>query len=228
MTIEVVNLTKTFGPPSVDVLKGINLTIENGELISIVGRSGSGKSTLLYVISTLDSATTGDIFYDQQNITTFNEKKIHLLRNKEIGFVFQFHYLLPELTVLENVLLPSYKNNLQKEKRDYALSLINEVGLSGKEQRRPGQISGGEQQRVAIARALLMEPNYLFADEPTGNLDTQNGDKIMALFHTINQKKNTTIVYVTHDLDYANQSKRKIELVDGILRHESTDEFIKY
>lgn len=219
MTIEVVNLYKSFGTPSVEVLKGINLTIQDGELISIIGRSGSGKSTLLYVISTLDNASKGEIYYDHQNITTFDKEKIHLLRNREIGFVFQFHYLLPELSVLENVLLPSYKLKLQKEKKDYALSLINEVGLSGKEDRRPGQISGGEQQRVAIARALLMEPKYLFADEPTGNLDTTSGDKIMALFHTINQTMNTSIVYVTHDLVYANQSNRKIELVDGQIIH---------
>lgn len=217
MGIEVLNLHKNFGTPPVHVLKGINLTINDGDLISIVGRSGSGKSTLLYIISTLDNASSGSIIYDRQAITELDDNAIHLLRNKAIGFVFQFHYLLPELTVLENVLLPAYKLKIQKEKRDYALSLIEEVGLRGKEDRRPGQISGGEQQRVAIARSLLMEPKYLFADEPTGNLDTGNGDMIMSLFHKINQTKKTTIVYVTHDLDYANQALRKIELVDGLL-----------
>lgn len=217
MGIKVVNLHKSFGEPPVDVLKGINLTINDADLVSVIGRSGSGKSTLLYVVSTLDRASSGDVFYDDKNITTFNAEQIHRLRNTQIGFVFQFHYLLPELTVLENVLLPAYKSQLQKEKKEYALSLINEVGLAGKEARMPGQISGGEQQRVAIARSLLMEPKYLFADEPTGNLDTVNGDKIMALFHRINETKKTTIVYVTHDLDYANQAKRKIELVDGLL-----------
>ncbi len=217
MGIKVVNLHKSFGEPPVQVLKGIDLTINDGDLVSIVGRSGSGKSTLLYVISTLDRATSGEVYYDNQNITTLNSEQIHQLRNSQIGFVFQFHYLLPELTVLENVLLPAYKKKLQKEKREYALSLINEVGLSGKEGRMPGQISGGEQQRVAIARSLLMDPRYLFADEPTGNLDTVNGDNIMALFHRINESKKTTIVYVTHDLDYANQARRKIELVDGLL-----------
>lgn len=217
MGIKVVNLYKSFGEPPVQVLKGIDLTINDGDLVSIVGRSGSGKSTLLYVISTLDRATSGEVYYDNQNITTLNSEQIHQLRNSQIGFVFQFHYLLPELTVLENVLLPAYKKKLQKEKREYALSLINEVGLSGKEGRMPGQISGGEQQRVAIARSLLMDPRYLFADEPTGNLDTVNGDNIMALFHRINESKKTTIVYVTHDLDYANQARRKIELVDGLL-----------
>ena len=124
---------------------------------------------------------------------------------------------MPELTVLENILLPAYKLKIQKEKKDYALSLIAEVGLDGKADRLPGQISGGEQQRVAIARALLMGPKYLFADEPTGNLDTLNGDKIMALFHKINTEKKTTIIYVTHDLDYAREAKRLIELVDGVI-----------
>jgi len=217
MGIKVVGLHKSFGEPPVHVLKGIDLTINDGDLVSIIGRSGSGKSTLLYVISTLDRATSGEVYYDNQDITKLNSDQIHHLRNTQIGFVFQFHYLLPELTVLENVLLPAYKMKIQKEKRDYALSLINEVGLSGKEERMPGQISGGEQQRVAIARSLLMDPKFLFADEPTGNLDTVNGDKIMALFHRINETKKTTIVYVTHDLDYANQAPRKIELVDGIL-----------
>ncbi len=217
MGIKIVGLHKSFGEPPVHVLKGIDLTINDGDLVSIVGRSGSGKSTLLYVISTLDRATSGEVYYDNQDITKLNSDQIHQLRNSQIGFVFQFHYLLPELTVLENVLLPAYKMKLQKEKRDYALSLIYEVGLSGKEDRMPGQISGGEQQRVAIARSLLMDPKYLFADEPTGNLDTANGDNIMALFHRINESKKTTIVYVTHDLDYANQAKRKIELIDGLL-----------
>lgn len=218
MTIEINNLSKSFGVPAQSVLKNINLIIESGELVSIVGRSGSGKSTLLYIISTLDRASGGSVKYDGSDITTFNQEQLHLFRNQKIGFVFQFHYLLPELTVLENILLPAYKLKIQKEKKDYAMSLISEVGLDGKADRLPGQISGGEQQRVAIARALLMGPNYLFADEPTGNLDTSNGDKIMALFHKINAEKKTTIIYVTHDLDYAREAKRIIELVDGTIK----------
>jgi putative ABC transport system ATP-binding protein/lipoprotein-releasing system ATP-binding protein len=219
MGIEVKNLYKSFGLPPTEVIKGINLTINDGDFASIVGRSGSGKSTLLYLISTLDQATSGEILYDGINITTFSEDKIHDLRNIEIGFVFQFHYLLPELTVLENVLLPAYKSGLQRSKKQNALDLINEVGLSGKESRLPGQISGGEQQRVAIARSLLMDPKYLFADEPTGNLDTQNGDIIMKLFQKINSEKNTTIIYVTHDQDYANLAHRHIEIVDGQIKN---------
>lgn len=158
MSIEIKNLHKSFGVPETKVLKGIDLKIDDGELVSIVGRSGSGKSTLLYVMSTLDNVTAGEVIYDGVNITSLNEDQIHLLRNKSIGFVFQFHYLLPELTVLENVLLPAHKLKLQNQKKEYALKLIEEVGLKGKEDRLPGQISGGEQQRVAIARALIMGP----------------------------------------------------------------------
>jgi putative ABC transport system ATP-binding protein/lipoprotein-releasing system ATP-binding protein len=215
MTIEIRNLYKSFGEPPTEVLKGIDLSINDGELVSIVGRSGSGKSTLLYVMSTLDHATKGNILYDNKDITTFDENEIHLLRNQKIGFVFQFHYLLPELTVLENVLLPAYKLKIQNSKLATAKELINEVGLSEKLNRLPGQISGGEQQRVAIARSLLMDPKYLFADEPTGNLDTINGDIIMKLFKKFNEERKTTIIFVTHDPDYANSAKRKIEIVDG-------------
>ncbi len=217
MTIEIKKLFKSFGEPPTEVLKGIDLTIYDGELVSIVGRSGSGKSTLLYVISTLDNATKGSILYDNRDITTFDENEIHLLRNQQIGFVFQFHYLLPELTVLENVLLPAYKLKLQNNKLEIAKDLINDVGLSDKLHRLPGQISGGEQQRVAIARSLIMNPKYLFADEPTGNLDSINGDLIMNLFKKFNDERKTTIIYVTHDDDYANFAKRKIEIIDGKL-----------
>jgi len=219
MTIEIKNLFKSFGEPSTEVLKGIDLSIHDGELVSIVGRSGSGKSTLLYVMSTLDHATSGNILYDNRDVTTFDENEIHLLRNQQIGFVFQFHYLLPELTVLENVLLPAYKLKMQNSKIETAKELIHEVGLSDKFHRLPGQISGGEQQRVAIARSLLMNPKYLFADEPTGNLDTINGDIIMKLFKKFNDERKTTIIYVTHDTDYANSAKRKIEIVDGKIQN---------
>lgn len=218
MTIKLVDVKKSFGSPSVDVLKGISLTILDGELVSIVGRSGSGKSTLLYIMSTLDNASSGSIFYDNVDLTKMTQKNIHEIRNTDIGFVFQFHYLLPELSVLENVLMPARKHNLHKKLESRALELIREVDLEGKEHRAPSALSGGEQQRVAIARALLMTPKYLFADEPTGNLDSVNGDRIMALFHRINSEKKTTVVYVTHDQDYANQALRKIELVDGLLR----------
>jgi putative ABC transport system ATP-binding protein/lipoprotein-releasing system ATP-binding protein len=218
VSIKIIDVKKSFGTPSIEVLKGISLEIEDGELVSIVGRSGSGKSTLLYIMSTLDNASSGEIFYGNTDLVKMSQKNIHELRNTSIGFVFQFHYLLPELSVLDNVLMPARKHNLHKKMEPYAFELIREVDLIGKEQRMPSQLSGGEQQRVAIARALLMTPKYLFADEPTGNLDSLNGDRIMSLFQKINLEKKTTVVYVTHDKDYANLALRKIELVDGIVK----------
>ena len=218
MSIKLIDIKKSFGSPSADVLKGINFEIADGELVSIVGRSGSGKSTLLYIISSLDNASSGQILYDNVDLTKMNQKEIHKLRNTNIGFFFQFHYLLPELTVLENVLMPARKNNLHKKMENTARELLKEVDLAGKEDRMPAQLSGGEQQRVAIARALLMSPKYLFADEPTGNLDSLNGDRVMSLFQKFNSEKKTTIIYVTHDKEYAKLASRKIELVDGSLK----------
>jgi lipoprotein-releasing system ATP-binding protein len=215
--IEVRNIIKTFPNTPNPVLKGINLTINDGEFVSLVGKSGSGKSTLLYIISTLDNPTEGEVFYDHKKLQDFQAEDIYSLRNRNIGFVFQFHYLLAELTALENILLPARKANQVEQRRDFALELIKIVGLEGKEHRYPGELSGGEQQRLAIARALVMEPKYIFADEPTGNLDSANGQIIMDLFKKFNQEKGTTIIYVTHDVDFASIAKRKITLVDGNL-----------
>jgi putative ABC transport system ATP-binding protein/lipoprotein-releasing system ATP-binding protein len=219
MSIKLIDVKKSFGTPPTDVLKGISLEINDGDFVSIVGRSGSGKSTLLYIMSSLDNASSGKILYNQTDLVQMNQKEIHELRNTKIGFVFQFHYLLPELTVLENVLMPARKHNLQSTLKLRAIELIKEVDLEGKEHRMPSQLSGGEQQRVAIARALLMTPQYLFADEPTGNLDSHNGDRIMALFQKINQEKKTTVIYVTHDKEFANRALKKIELADGSLKN---------
>jgi putative ABC transport system ATP-binding protein/lipoprotein-releasing system ATP-binding protein len=215
--IQTINLTKTFPNSKAPVLKGINLKIENGEFVSLVGRSGSGKSTLLYIISTLDRATSGDVLYDNTNVTSIPKEDIYKLRNKQIGFVFQFHYLIQELSALENVLLPARKAKELEARRPLAMSLLKEVGLEGLESRYPAELSGGEQQRVAIARALIMEPTYLFADEPTGNLDSINGLKIIELFEKFNREKGTTIIYVTHDKEFAAKARRQISLVDGAL-----------
>ncbi len=219
MSIKLIDVKKSFGNPPTEVLKGISLEINDGDFVSIVGRSGSGKSTLLYIMSSLDNASSGKIFYNQIDLVQMNQKEIHELRNTKIGFVFQFHYLLPELTVLENVLMPARKHNLQLTLKLRAMELIKEVDLEGKEHRMPSQLSGGEQQRVAIARALLMTPQYLFADEPTGNLDSHNGDRIMTLFQKINKEKKTTVIYVTHDKEFANRALKKIELADGALKN---------
>lgn len=215
--IEVKNIIKTFPNTPAPVLKGINLTIEDGEFVSLVGKSGSGKSTLLYIMSTLDNPTEGEVLYDHKKLHDFKPEDIYQLRNRNIGFVFQFHYLLAELSALENVLLPARKANEFEQRREFALELIKTVGLEGKEHRYPGELSGGEQQRLAIARALVMEPKYLFADEPTGNLDSSNGMIIMELFKKFNHEKGTTIIYVTHDVDFAAIARRKITLVDGLI-----------
>lgn len=211
------DLTKTFPNAKIPALNQVNLEIQNGEFISLVGRSGSGKSTLLYLISTLDSATSGEVFYDETNIKDIPADDIHLLRNKQIGFVFQFHYLIQELTALENVLLPARKAKEHEKRKDLAMKLLKEVGLEGLEHRYPAELSGGEQQRVAIARALIMEPTYLFADEPTGNLDSINGQIIIDLFEKINREKGTTIIFVTHDKEFAAKARRQITLVNGVL-----------
>jgi len=215
--IQTINLVKTFPNSKNPVLKSINLKIENGEFVSLVGRSGSGKSTLLYIISTLDRATSGDVYYDKHNVTEIPKEEIYTLRNKNIGFVFQFHYLIQELSAIENVLLPARKARELEKRRPLATQLLKEVGLEGLENRYPSELSGGEQQRVAIARALIMEPTYIFADEPTGNLDSINGLMIIELFEKINREKGTTIIYVTHDKEFAAKARRQITLVDGAL-----------
>lgn len=215
--ISVKNLVKTFEDSKTPVIKGVNLEINNGEFVSLVGRSGSGKSTLLYLMSTLDRTFDGSILYDKKSVKEMDVTEIHKLRNSEIGFVFQFHYLLNELSAIENILLPARKANLLKEKSDFAYEILKEVGLENKGHRLPMNLSGGEQQRVAIARALIMKPHYVFADEPTGNLDSINGDVIINLFEKFNSDYGTTIIYVTHDQEFAKRAKRKIHITDGVL-----------
>jgi putative ABC transport system ATP-binding protein/lipoprotein-releasing system ATP-binding protein len=213
--IHVQHLTKRFSKDGPAVIDDLSFDIHNGDFISLVGRSGSGKSTLLYLISTLDRQFEGQIFYDDKEVRALDVEAIHRLRNQKIGFVFQFHYLLNELTALENILLPARKAKLYEEKRSFAEELLKTIGLSDKGHRLPPQLSGGEQQRVAIARSLIMQPQYLFADEPTGNLDTHNGEAVMDLFARFNREFGTTVVYVTHDREFAGRAKRQIELVDG-------------
>ncbi|PJE01605.1 MAG: ATP-binding protein [Leptospira sp.] len=215
MSLLVKNVYKSFGDPPNQILKKINLEIKKGDLVSLTGKSGSGKSTLLYIISSLDKPTSGNVLVEGKDLHELNEKDIHEFRNLHMGFVFQFHYLLPELNTLENVLMPARKTLQEKHLERRALSLLKEFGLSSKENKKPSQLSGGEQQRVSIARALIMNPSYLFADEPTGNLDSMNARIIMDLFVKINKEYNTTIIYVTHDEDFSKIAERKIVLVDG-------------
>lgn len=213
--IVVRNLSKKFAPNLPNVIKNLNFSIEDGEFVALVGRSGSGKSTLLYLLSTLDRKFEGEVLYDGQDVRSMKEEDIHKLRNLQIGFVFQFHYLLNELTALDNILLPARKAGQLSERLPFALELLQKVGLADKANRLPPQLSGGEQQRVAIARALVMRPKYLFADEPTGNLDSFNGDGIMKIFKQFNLEYGTSIIYVTHDQEFAGRARRRIELVDG-------------
>ena len=208
-------IVKEFGSPPVRVLHGLDLHIADGEFVSISGKSGSGKSTLLYILSTLDDPTSGHVLIDGKNPAKMSTQELHSFRNRHIGFVFQFHYLLPELTAMENILLGPRNLGQQEEKRERAEYYLREFEILDHAGKLPSQMSGGQQQRVAIARALIMEPRYLFADEPTGNLDTVNGAKVMNILKKVNKESGTTIVLVTHEPDYAAAAGREIFLVDG-------------
>lgn len=213
-------LRKSFGNPPTEVLKGISGRIDSGEMISISGRSGSGKSTLLYIVSSLDRPTSGEVLVGGRSLFSMNSEEIHRFRHEQMGFVFQFHHLLPELTAIENVLMPTLKPPSHPESKKYAFEILEEFGLSAKVDRLPSQLSGGEQQRVAIARALVMKPKFLFADEPTGNLDSRNGEIVLGLFKKINRDLGTTVIYVTHDPIFAKLASRQIILVDGMIQAE--------
>jgi ABC-type lipoprotein export system ATPase subunit len=214
--LRVENLDKELGEEQKSlVLSGLNFSIEEGEFVSLVGKSGSGKSTLLYILSTLDRPTRGNVYYFDKNILEYSEHDLHRLRNQHIGFVFQFHYLLPEITALENVLMPTRKWELYEEKKEFGKYLLENLGLTDRMNYLPKELSGGQAQRVAIARSLIMNPKFLFADEPTGSLDSQNTKIVIDSFKKINQEFKTTIVMVTHDKDLANSTHRQIQLIDG-------------
>jgi lipoprotein-releasing system ATP-binding protein len=218
MTVE--NLTKSFlhEGRTMPVLKGIDLTLYEREMLTIMGPSGAGKSTLLHVMGTLDAPTSGRIFYEGRDLTVFSSAKLAEFRNRSLGFVFQFHHLLPEFTALENVMMPGL---IHGEARDAvakrALKLLEEVGLQDRTSHRPGELSGGEQQRVALARALVMEPKLVLADEPTGNLDTDTSRAIHELIFRINQERGTTFLVVTHSVELAAKMPRVVRMVDGLI-----------
>jgi len=220
-TIECHDIVKSFGEPPLVVLKSLNFNIDKGEFVGITGRSGSGKSTLLYVVSGLDDLTSGRVLLSGRDIKDFTNAEMHRFRNLNMGFVFQFHYLLPELTALENVLMPARKYKREQERRDYALSLMETFEVIHCRDKVPSKMSGGEMQRTAVARALVMQPDILFADEPTGNLDLENGQKVMQIFMKINRDFGTTILMVTHEPDYAAMASRQIHLVDGVIDLDS-------
>jgi lipoprotein-releasing system ATP-binding protein len=204
-----------------EVLRGIDLSIDAGEMVSLIGKSGAGKSTLMHCVGTLDVPTQGSIQFEGVELTTLSSAQLAERRNRSIGFVFQFHHLLPEFTALENVMMPGLIRGMSKrDNLARAESILETVGLSHRLDHRPGELSGGEQQRVALARALVLEPKLLLADEPTGNLDTATSESIHALFFDINRKHGTTIVVVTHNPSLAESMPRIVSLRDGVIESD--------
>jgi len=215
------DITKQFkqGDDTVTALNKLSFTVNDGEFVSIVGKSGAGKSTLLGILGALDTPTSGSIEIGNTDIAKLSDRKLISYRNTSIGFVFQSYNLIPNLTAVENVMLPmEFAHVPSQERRDRAIQLLEEVGITdGRERRKPGKLSGGEQQRVSIARALANHPKLILADEPTGNLDSENGKMIFNLLHTLSRSENTTVVVVTHDLDIAGKTDRTFALSDGKL-----------
>jgi lipoprotein-releasing system ATP-binding protein len=225
--IEVRALQKSFVHMgrTLNVLRGIDITIGQGEVVAIVGPSGAGKSTLLHCIGTLDLPSSGTIRLGNDELTGLSGAKLAALRNRTIGFVFQFHHLLPEFNALENVMMPGLiQGQSRREMEPSARALLNEVGLSARVTHRPGELSGGEQQRVALARALVLSPKLLLADEPTGNLDTHTSGAMHDLFFEINEKHGTTIVVVTHNLGFAQSMPRVVTMKDGTIESDAKGE----
>jgi lipoprotein-releasing system ATP-binding protein len=208
------NIHKSYG--SLEVLKGIDLEINKGEIVSIVGASGAGKTTLLQIIGTLDKSTSGSVQFDGQDVAMLSEKRLATFRNKNIGFVFQFHHLLPEFTALENLYIPAFIAGIpQKEANRRAMELLDFLNLTDRAEHKPSALSGGEQQRVAVARALMNHPSVILADEPSGNLDSANAKELHKLFFTLREKFNQTFVIVTHNQELADMSDRKLMMLDG-------------
>ena len=212
------NLVKRFNNNGSDVytLNGLDLDIYSGETLGVIGASGSGKSTLLHVLGTLDSPTEGSVEYNGKNLFDKDENELTEFRNAEIGFVFQFHYLMPEFTALENVMFPCLiKRENIEDSKDKAFDILKQVGLENRVNHRPGELSGGEQQRVSIARAMVLKPNVIFADEPTGNLDLKTGLSILEIFLRLNKDYNITFVLVTHNTEVTKELDRTITISDG-------------
>lgn len=216
MVLTAQNIHKSYGP--LEILKGVNLEIPKGQILSIVGKSGAGKSTLLHILGTLDWADKGEMIIAGQSIKGMSSNQLAAFRNRHIGFVFQFHHLLPEFTALENVCIPGFilrKNEAELKKR--AMELLDYLGLKDRVDHKPTQLSGGEQQRVAVARALINQPDIIFADEPTGNLDSSASKDLHQLIRQLRDDYNQTFVIVTHNLELAELSDRCLEMKDGLL-----------
>lgn len=214
--IKVQGLNKSFG--SLQVLKDIDLEIQKGEIVSVVGPSGAGKTTLLQIMGTLDKPDSGQVFFENNDVTQYGDRKLSDFRNKNIGFVFQFHQLLPEFTALENTMIPALigkksQPNAEKE----AIKILDLMGLADRKDHKPAELSGGEQQRVAVARALINNPMIVFADEPSGSLDTENKEELHSLFFKLRDELDQTFVIVTHDKQLAGLTDRTITMKDGII-----------
>jgi lipoprotein-releasing system ATP-binding protein len=217
--IELIDIRKSFG--SLEVLKGINLSISQGEVVSIVGPSGAGKTTLLQILGTLDHPDSGRILFDGVDVAAYKEKQLSAFRNNHIGFVFQFHQLLPEFTALENVMMPALiQGKSMGEARQRAAEMLDYMGLSDRATHKPAELSGGEKQRVAVARALVNRPQVILADEPSGSLDTHNKEELHKLFFDLRDKLGQTFIIVTHDEALAATTDRTIHLRDGIVVDE--------
>lgn len=212
--IKGVNITKQYG--RLTVVQHVNLEIEKGEIVSIVGKSGAGKSTLLHILGTLDRPSAGEVFLNGVKVSNLNDKELSKFRNQHIGFVFQFHHLLPEFTAVENVMMPALINKLSKrEASARAKELLDYLGLKERMTHKPSQLSGGEQQRVAVARSLMNKPLVIFADEPSGNLDTQTSRELHELFFQLNKDFSQTFVIVTHNTELSAMAHRSIQMKDG-------------
>lgn len=212
--IEAIDLHKFYG--DLHILKGVSVKVSQGEIVSIVGPSGAGKSTLLHILGTLDRASEGTVLFEGNDVFRMNDKKLGLFRNQHIGFVFQFHHLLPEFTAIENVMIPGFiaKKNTASVK-EKAIELLSYLGLRERLQHKPAELSGGEQQRVAVARSLINDPRIILADEPSGNLDTDHARELHELFFTLRKKFNQTFVIVTHNEELASMADRKLVMKDG-------------
>jgi len=222
MILEALNIHKIYDHTAheLHVLKGVNVAVKEGDILTIVGPSGAGKSTLLHILGGLDRPTEGKVLLDRQDVYNIDDHQRAKLRNEKIGFIFQFYHLLPEFTALENVMMPALiKRNLNRSEtlRDRALGLLKEVGLEPRAHHRPSELSGGEQQRTAIARSLMNSPQIIFCDEPTGNLDSQSGEEVVRLLLELNTKNKQTLVIVTHDENIARHSHTTLHMHDGEL-----------
>ena len=219
--IRVENVTKSFVTDGkrVDVLRGIDLTVERGEVINILGASGAGKSTLLYILGALDRPTSGVVNHDGVSLFSMGDRDLAAFRNRKIGFVFQFHHLLPEFTAIENVMMPALIARIKPaEARHRAAGILDRLGLADRGDHKPGELSGGEQQRVAVARAILLSPDVILADEPTGNLDTKTGEEVHQVLMDLNREMNITMIIVTHNLKLAKKDGRSMILEDGKIK----------